>query len=439
MNKNDSERIAGVLENIGYQPAFKESRADLIVINMCSVRQSAVDRVYGKIENLIKLKKNSKKLKTVLFGCILKKDKKNFEKKFDIVLNIKDLYKLPKILKIKDYSRFKTSPIRAGFFNGVKKVEDIKIKPKYSNNFSAYIPIMKGCDAFCSYCVVPYTRGPKKYYPAQQIISEIEDLIKNNYKEIWLLGQNVTSYCSLLGNNKKSECINFPKLLQIIDNFPGKFWIRFTAPHLKDFSDELIEVIAKGEKITEYLNLPVQSGDNSVLKRMNRPYTIENYKRLIKKIRKKIYPIGLSTDIIVGFPGETKKQFQNTAKLLKELKFDMAYISQYSPRPETAAAQLKDNVNIKEKHRREKILTEILKQTALENNKKYIGKTVEVLVEKKQLKKKSKKLLNTYLGKTRTYKTVKFNSHKNLIGKFVTIKITDALPWGLSGQIETIY
>ena len=399
MNKADSGRIATVLENSGYKPASVIDEADLIVVNMCSVRQSAVDRVYGKIKYFTKLKTKNPKLKTVLTGCILKKDKRKLAEKFDFILNINDLAKWPAILKI--------GP-------SFQKDNYLKIKLKYQPPLSAFVPIMRGCNNFCSYCVVPYTRGREVSRPVEEIICEVKNLVKCGVKEIWLLGQNVNSY----------NAIPFPRLLKRINDIEGNFWVRFTSSHPKDFSDSLIDIMKEGEKITEYLNLPVQSGDDEILKKMNRPYTIAQYKNLVKKIRKKIPDIALSTDIIVGFPGETKKQFENTVNLFKEIKFDMAYIAKYSSRPGTAAAKLKDNVPQKEKNRREKVLTEILKKTALENNKKYIGRTVEVL------------MMSADTGKTRTNKTVKVESKKNLLGRFAKVKITSALPWGLKGKYE---
>jgi len=401
MNHSDSERIAVVLENMNYKLASAINEADLIVINMCSVRQSAVDRVYGKISDFAKLKIQNPKLKTVLTGCILKKDRKKFKNGFDQILNFQDL---------------------------------LKYQPKYSNNFSAFIPISNGCNNSCAYCVIPFTRGPLVCRGHQEILKEAENVIQKKYKEIWLLGQNVNDYIS-----PTNPSVNFARLLKQVNDIPGNFWIRFTSPNPKDFSDELIDIMAESEKVTEYLNLPVQSGDDEILKKMNRSYTVEQYKNLVKKIREKISEIALSTDVIVGFPKETKKQFENTVKLLEEIKFDMAYIAKYSPRPGTAAAKMKGDVPHQEKGRRWKILTEILKQTALEKNRKYIGREIEVLVDGQKNE--------FFVGKTRTYKTVKFLPHdepkallqgtgsKNLIGQFVKVKIIDALPWGLKGRI----
>ena len=306
MNKSDSERIATVLENRGHQPAKDEKQADLIVINMCSVRQSAVDRVFNKIKNL-------KNRKVIFTGCILEKDKKRFAE-YGEIIKFSDLFK-------------------------------IKPKPKYTEG---YIPIMEGCNNFCAYCVVPYTRGKEQYRKEAEIINEAKALIKKGYKKIILLGQNVNSYP------------NFPKLLKRVAELSGDFQVTFLTSHPKDFSDELIEVMAKSEKVMKHLNLPVQSGDDEILKKMNRPYTIRQYKNLVKKIREKIPNIKLSTDIIVGFPGETKKQFENTVKLFKEIKFNSAYIAKYSPRSGTAAFKIKDNVPLEEKKRREKVLRNLL-------------------------------------------------------------------------------
>ena len=307
MNKSDSERIATLLEKKGYKPAQNEKQADLIVINVCSVRQSAVDRVYNKIR-IIKNKK------IIITGCILEEDKKRF-KKHGEVLKFKNLF---------------------------------KTIPTISQSNEAFIPIMEGCNNFCTYCVVPYTRGRESYREKKEIINEIKKIIKKGFKQITLLGQNVNSYP------------NFPQLLMEIASLAGDFKLTFLTSHPKDFSDELIGVMAKNEKIIKYLNLPVQSGDDKILKKMNRPYTIKEYKNLIKKIYKKIPDIKLSTDIIVGFPGETKKQFENTVKLFKEIKFNNAYISKYSARTGTASFRLKDNVSLEEKKRREKVLRVLL-------------------------------------------------------------------------------
>jgi tRNA-2-methylthio-N6-dimethylallyladenosine synthase len=277
--------------------------ADLIVVNMCSVRHSAVDRIFGFQPKFEKLKAKNNKLKTILTGCILKQDKRKFQNFFDYILEKKDLLILPRILNTKKV--FKRLAIASEIKTNLKY---LKIQPKYSSFPVAYVPISSGCNNFCAYCVVPYTRGRELCRPAEDIFKEVKNLVKKGYKEIWLLGQNVNSYKCKMQNakckitNQNSKLINFPKLLKLVNDIPGDFWIRFTSSHPKDFSDELIEVMVECKKVTPYLNLPVQSGDNEILRKMNRNYTVEEYKNLVKKIREKIPDITLSTDIIVGFP-----------------------------------------------------------------------------------------------------------------------------------------
>jgi len=256
MNKSDSERIATVLESSGYKATSKINEADLIMVNMCSVRQSAVDRVYGQSRNLKKLKAQNPKLKIILTGCILKSDRRKLAKVFDLILSIKNLQNLPQLLKsAKKYNKTKNY---------------LEIQPKYQANFRAFIPVSNGCNNFCSYCVVPYTRGPLVCRPHQAILEEVKSVIQKGFKEVWLLGQNVNDYQS-----PTDPSINFAKLLKMVDDIPGNFQLYFLSSNPKDFSDELIEVMAKSKKFAKYLNLPVQSGDNEILKKMNRSYTIE--------------------------------------------------------------------------------------------------------------------------------------------------------------------
>ena len=393
MNKSDSERIANILENAGYKSAPNINGADLIVVNMCSVRQSAVNRVYGLNKKLTDIKKKKPEVKTILTGCILEKDRRKMKNRFDQIISIQNINHIDS--PISDKHCFSTPPL-------------------YSSSFSAYVPIMTGCDNFCSYCVVPYTRGREYSRPASEIISEIKKIVQMGYLEIILLGQNVNSY-----KNKNGQ--HFPELLKDIQDIPGNFWLSFLTSHPKDFSDELIKVMANSPKICPYLHLAVQSGDNQILKKMNRNYTIEQYKKIISKVRQRIPQINISTDIIVGFPGETKKQFANTKKLMKKIKFDMAYIAQYSPRPNTDAFKLEDNVSKKEKKERAQILNKILKKTALQNNQKYIGQKTEALV------------IAPNQAKTKSFKKIKLNKPA-IPGAFISCQITDTQAWTLIGH-----
>jgi tRNA-2-methylthio-N6-dimethylallyladenosine synthase len=470
MNYSDTERISTILEKYRFKPAASIDAADLIVFVTCGVRQSAEDRVYGQINNI---HKKYPKKKIILTGCL--SHRKDVHRRLK---NKVDLY-----FPISDFQTFENWIIENCLEIGNWKLEIpakniyhqqcnsyLSINPKHTTVFQAFVPVMTGCNNFCSYCVVPYARGREYSRPVEDILKEIKDLIKNGCKEVILLGQNVNSYKSdfsnknseikkLFQNSKfkiqNSDKINFANLLKVIDAIPGHFWLTFLTSHPKDMSDELIKIIANSKKICEYISLPAQSGDNEILRKMNRHYTIAHYKKLIKKIRiaykirelnsrttprvelSEVAP-AISTDIIVGFSEETKKQFENTAKLLREMKFDMAYINQYSPRPETAAWKMKDSVSKKEKERRDKVLTEILKKTALENNKKYIGKVVEVLVDKRlnpQLVIKSPRK-NKYLAHTRTQKKVIFSSNKKIpVGSFQKVKILKVKAFGLEGEI----
>ena len=348
MNISDSERIASVLESIKYKKTLDINEADLIVITMCSVRQASVDRVH-----FLAHKFKGLKAKTILTGCILKKDKKYFEEGFDYIVDIGDTKTLKKIAREhksepNEFFRGEGAPQRGSPRTCLPAGRE---KSLFGER-SGYVPIMTGCNNFCSYCVVPYTRGREVSRPVKDIIEEVKQAIKSGTKEIWLLGQNVNSY--------KHGDTNFPKLLKSVNNLPGKFKLNFTSSHPKDFSDELIKIMAKCKKLSRDLNLPIQSGDDTVLKKMNRPYTVAQYKNLVKRIRKAIPNIRLSTDIIVGFPGETKKQFENTVKTLKEIGYGVAFINKYSPRAGTAASKLEDDVTWAEKKRREKILIDLI-------------------------------------------------------------------------------
>lgn len=332
MNESDSERISSLLEKSGHSPAGNLEGADLVVVNMCSVRQSAVDRVFGIAQKFKELKKTlpaGRQIEIALTGCILPKDRKKFAEKFDKILKFDDL---------------------------------LKYLPKRQKNQIANIPISSGCNNACTYCAVPLARGRLICRDHKDVLKEVKIAAGIGAKEIWLLGQNVNDYQS-----PGDKLITFAKLLEKAANIPGIFQIRFMSPNPKNFSNELINVMASGQKVAKFLNLPVQSGDDKILKRMNRPYTAKQYKNLVRKIRKKIPNINLTTDAIVGFPGETKSQFQNTAKLFKELKFNLAYISKYSQRPGTAAAKMKDNVPLEEKNKREKILRKIISKNATKN------------------------------------------------------------------------
>jgi tRNA-2-methylthio-N6-dimethylallyladenosine synthase len=420
MNKVDSERLAAFLESHGFKLEPSLKKAGTIIINTCGVRQMAEDRVYGLVNQL---RKDNPLSKIVIAGCLSRREdvQKRLTGRADIFLPINEMLQLPELLAGEELEpKFSLDAVRLK--QGEKYLD---ILPKHEKTFTAYVPLGNGCNNFCSYCVVPYARGREVYRPAKEVIKEIKDLLAKNYKELVLIAQNVNSY--------RDRNYDFPKLLADIIKLPGKFWIRFSSSHPKDMSDALIKVIASSDKVCSHLHLAVQSGDDEILKAMNRKYTAKQYIDLIKKVRVAKPGVAITTDVIVGFPGETKAQFNNTVKLFKTIKFDLAYIAQYSPRPGTVSAKMTDDVPPNEKKRRAKALDNLLRVTALENNQVYLNKVIKVLIE--GINKRAK-----YYGKASSYQTVLIRTNKKiskkLIGQFVKVKITEARAFGLEGEYE---
>ena len=350
INFVDSEKMAEYLMKKNFQLVKNHLQADFVIVNLCSVRQNATNKAWHWIENT---KNNQKKLKIILIGCILENDQNKFKKYADLIIASKTAIRNAKFEPSIIWQKIKKEKM---IKNKIIKNKCGPLSPKKNKN-AAYLPVMTGCNNFCAYCVVPYTRGTEKSLPAKKIIQEFKKLIKIGCQEIILLGQNVNSYQS---SDKLS--IDFSQLLKTLNSLPGNFQISFLTNHPKDMTDELIETIAQSEKVKKYIHLPIQSGSNKILKKMNRHYTREDYFKLIKKIKEKIPACEISTDVIVGFPGETKKNFQATANIIKKYNFKQIYIGKYSPRPGTSAFKLKDNVSLAEKKRREEFLREILKK-----------------------------------------------------------------------------
>jgi len=404
---------------LGFREATERKEADLVVLNTCGVRQSAEDRIYGLIP---KIRRENPGVKIILTGCLsARRDvQQKVGDRVDVWLPIIYLPQLEEELR----ELFPELEIKK--MSNMDREEDyLKINPKMNSDISAFVPIGNGCDNFCAYCVVPYARGREKYRPSQDIVEEVKQWVDQGFREITLIAQNVNSY------SDPDKKIDFSDLLGKIDRIPGNFWIRFATSHPKDMKDKLIDIIAESDKICRHIHLPAQAGDNEVLANMNRKYTAQHYKELVVQIRKKIPGASLTTDIIVGFPGETEEQFQNTADLFREVKFDMAYIAQFSPRPGTAAADMEDDVPAADKKRREEELMSILRQTAYENNQEYIGKEVDVLVEGKDKK-------GNWFGRTDTNKNVKIENkgEADLAGTFHKVKIITAEDFGLKGEIK---
>jgi tRNA-2-methylthio-N6-dimethylallyladenosine synthase len=458
MNYSDAERLRTVLNGAKYQETTDEKSADLIVVVACSVRQTAIDRIHGKINMWKKWQSKKPALKIILTGCVLPADIKSMKNKFDFIFNIKETAQLAKLIASRD-KRPASNASRSDAGRQDTKYKQstnyLHVVPTQTSKFSAQVPIMTGCDNFCTYCAVPFTRGREVSRPQKEIIAEVKDLIKRGYKDLTLLGQNVNSYekkSSIppstsglpageagrgLGEGKTAK--NFLKLIQELDKIPGLHWIRFTSNHPKDFSLDLIKFLKTSKHFAKYIHLPVQSGSDKILKAMKRPYKIADYIKLAQKIKKEIPDVCLTTDIIVGFPGETQADFEKSCDLFRKIRYDLAFISQYSPRPGTPSAKLKDNVPRAEKKRRELFLNSILAQTALEQNQKLLDKKIKVLVEKLSSDK------SYVLARTSTLKTVKIFHFYHMVkvkclkkliaGEFAEVKITSATAWRLEGKI----
>lgn len=422
MNQSDAERIRTVIEEIGYRWTDREEEADLLGVVACSVRQRAIDKVYSRIHRWNEWKRD-RAILTFVSGCILPSDREKFLDRFDLLFTINELPQVPDMLRqhgvvtpltagalshgapvaraegspessgdrpaapdavaiVSAAPRLFTPALPAAGPHGVD--EDIrdgfwKVAPTYASTFDAYVPIQNGCDKFCTFCAVPYTRGREVSRPSREILAEVERLVDSGYRSITLLGQNVNSY----GLDRRSNEIGFAGLLDGIGRVTAgaDVWVYFTSPHPRDMTDEVLETIARYPTIARQIHLPLQSGDDKVLIRMNRNYRLATYRRVVESVRRILPEATLFTDIIVGFSGETLEQFANTKAAMEEFAYNMAYIAMYSPRPGAASARWADDVPQEEKRRRLHELTEVLQRTALEANGHLIGQTVSLLVD----------------------------------------------------------
>ncbi|HSH34878.1 tRNA (N6-isopentenyl adenosine(37)-C2)-methylthiotransferase MiaB [Schnuerera sp.] len=425
MNEHDSEKISWILENMGYEWTENKEESDFIIYNTCIVRQNAEFKVYGQLGALKALKRRKPNLILAVCGCMMQHEKarKVILTKYrhvDIIFGTGNIHKLPQLIN----RYYQTNKTVVDIVEDNREiVEDIEANRKYT--FKAYVNIMYGCNNFCTYCIVPYTRGRERSREPEYIINEIKGLAKEGYKEITLLGQNVNSYGKTLGYD-----YSFADLLKDVNKIEGIKRIRFMTSHPKDLSDELIEAMAKLDKVCEHLHLPVQSGSNNILKKMNRKYTREDYLRLIEKIRKRIPNIAISTDIIVGFPGETEEDFNETLDLVKKVRYDAAFTFLYSIREGTIAAKMENQIPDEVKHERFQRLLDTLYPIFYEQNIKFENKIVEVLVE--EVSKNNEEVLT---GRTSHGKLVHFKANKDLIGNMVNVKIDKVKSFTLEGYI----
>ena len=431
MNQSDSERVRSVIENMGYELTEVEEEASLIGIIACSVRQKAIDKVYNRIVKWNRWKAK-RPLITFVSGCILPADEEKFIKLFDILFRMNELPELPKLLQQCGVpTEFSARQPDLELHNEDERTDFWKIEPSYSSSFDAFVPIQNGCDKFCSFCAVPYTRGREVSRSSSEILDEVKRLIDRNVKVITLLGQNVNSY----GLDKKGEEITFANLLRQIGEIGNqtdkKFWVYFTSPHPRDMTRDVIEAIADYDCLAKQIHLPVQSGDEKLLFRMNRNHSIDDYLKIVDDIRTLLPTATLFTDIIVGFSGETDAQFQNTAGLMEKVMFNMAYIAKYSPRVGARSARWDDDVTPEIKSDRFNTLTDILKQTSKTHNEKMIGKTVTVLVERKDIR--SEGALSSRTEGKLLVRII--DAPTDFIGTFQTVKITQAANFSLTGKL----
>jgi tRNA-2-methylthio-N6-dimethylallyladenosine synthase len=425
LNFSDGEKIKGILMKLGYGFTETYDNADIIIFNTCAVRESAEEKAFGVIGSVKRYKEKKPDLIIGLCGCmavqehVVERVKKSFPF-IDIVFGTSAIDELPKLL--------------LDVFNGKKHVFDTseynkplseQMEVVRDSSFKASVPIMYGCNNFCTYCIVPYVRGRERSRNHEAIIAEIKGLVSDGYKEIMLLGQNVNSYGNDLANG-----ISFSELLRRLNEIDGEFVIRFMSSHPKDASFELIDTIIQCEKVAKHLHLPVQSGSNEILKAMNRKYTIEKYLEIVDYARQQVPDFSFTTDVIVGFPNETEEQFNETLEILKRVKYDNIYSFIYSKRSGTRAALFEDNVNYEEKSRRMQTLLALQREISIEGYKRFIGRTMTVLVDDE-----CKNAEGWIHGKSNEFIIVEFKGPKELVGQFVKVKIIGSKNWAVIGEI----
>lgn len=424
-NERDSETIAGILQTMGYTPGTVAEESDVILLNTCSIRENANNKVFGEIGALKHVKRNNPDVIIGVCGCmtqeevLVKRILKTYHQ-VDLIFGTHNIHRLPDLLTQAYFSKERTVEV-------FSKEGDIieNLPTKRFNTIKAWVNIMYGCDKFCTYCIVPFTRGKERSRLVKDIVEEVIELKNNGYQEVTLLGQNVNAY----GKDLAIED-GFAKLLEEVAK-TGIPRIRFTTSHPWNFTDLMIETIAKYENIMPYIHLPLQSGSDDVLRRMGRRYTIKEYMDVFNKIKETIPRCAVSTDIIVGFPNETDEQFQQTLDVFNECQYDNAYTFIFSPRSGTPAAALEDDILMETKRERLQQLNVLVKKYSLQNNLSYVGESVDVLVEGP-----SKKDETIYTGYTPQQKLVNFTADEVETGSIVKVKIIDAKTWYLIGQLE---
>ena len=422
-NVRDSETISAILEDMSFTSTDNMEEADLIILNTCAIRENAHNKVFGMLGRIKHLKESKPEIITILCGCMAQEEsvvdeiEKNY-KWMDVVFGTHNIQNLPKLLS----EAIDLNELIIEVFS--KEGEIIENLPvKRDNKYKAFVNIQYGCDKFCTYCIVPYTRGKQRSRKKEDILSEVNDIIKKGYKEVTLLGQNVNAYGKDLYDNYSMN-----NLLEDVAK-TGIDRVRFVTSHPWDFTDEMINIIKKYDNIMPYIHLPLQSGSDKILKLMGRRYTKEEYLSLANKIRKEIPNVSITTDIIVGFPNETKEDFNETLDVVKKVKYDGAFTFIYSPRVGTPASTMDDSITLEEKQERLYKLNELVNKYSNESNKKLLNKVVPVLIEGKSIKGD-----NLYSGYTDTMKLVNVKCDESDLGNIINVKITDTKSWSLNGE-----
>ncbi|RKD24305.1 tRNA (N6-isopentenyl adenosine(37)-C2)-methylthiotransferase MiaB [Ammoniphilus oxalaticus] len=427
MNEHDSETIAGILEDMGYTATTNEREADVVLYNTCAIRENAEDRVFGHLGALKAVKLERPDMILGVCGCMSQDESVvnrilTTYQHVDLIFGTHNIHRLPILLRDAYYSKEMVVEVWA------KEGDVIENMPKIrEGGLKAWVNIIYGCDKFCTYCIVPYTRGKERSRLPEDVIAEVRELARQGYQEITLLGQNVNAY----GKDLEDRDYLFGDLMDDISKIDIPR-IRFTTSHPRDFDDHLVEVLAKGGNLVEHIHLPVQSGNTEVLRKMSRKYSREEYLELVDKIKRAIPNAVLTTDIIVGFPGETEEQFQDTLSLMEEVRYDSAYTFIYSPRHGTPAEGMEDDIPEEVKKERLQRLMSVVNRISREKNEALRGEIVEVLVEGE-----SKNNPDVLSGRTRGNKLVHFVGPKDCIGKFVHVKITEPQTWALKGELMT--
>ena len=429
MNQYDSERIARVLGRVDYVATESIENADLILLNTCSVRDKAEQKVYSSLGRWKELKEQREGVVIGVGGCLAQQEGERLLKRvphLDLVFGTHNIHKLPEM--VEQVQTWRTRPVETAFYRDSSYMEDAECRTHVQGS-KAFVTIMQGCNKVCSFCIVPHVRGREVSRPSEKIIAEVECLVRQGVKEVMLLGQNVNSY----GKTSPGE-INFAELLGCVNAIPGLERIRFTTSHPQDLSPELIEAFATLEKLCEHLHLPVQSGSDSVLARMRRGYNCKEYLHRIRLLNDRCPQVALSTDIIVGFPGETDDEFQSTLELLRQVEYDEIFSFTYSPRPQTVSAKLyDDDVPNEIKKDRLKKVQSLQREVSLRKNRERIGAVEEILVDGQ-----SKLKNGQIMGRTRTNRIVNLLGPEALVGSLVSIRITGASANSLVGELLTV-